>query len=182
MALVADGSMDVQTILVLGVLAERLHNAIDLRALSLETAVIDLKQLAEDTPSSKRNGRIIAQLCLFLVQGSHVDLGAGLAVHHQEPECEDRRQECLAILPRKIQITQSILASTAFGSLESDDVREDKELPVLGLEELTRQRPLVMFELTAEPADLEVDRRVEVQVGTLQVIEPPLTSQPYVPA
>ena len=100
MTLVANGSMYVQTILVLCVLTKRLHNAIDLRTLRLQPAVVDLEQLAEDTPSSKRNGRIIAQLCLFLVQGSHVDLGAGLAVHHQEPECEDRRQECLAVLPR----------------------------------------------------------------------------------
>ena len=90
MALVADSSMDVQTILVLGVLTKRLHNAIDLRALRLQPAVVYLQQLAEDTPSPKRNGGIIAQLCLFLVEGSHIDLGAGLAVHHQEPEREDR--------------------------------------------------------------------------------------------
>ena len=153
-----------------------------MRALSLQPAVVDLEQLAEDAPSSKRNGGIIAQLCLFLVEGGHVDLGAGLAVHHQEPEREDRRQECLAVLPRKVQVPQPVLAPPALRTLESDDVREDKELPVLGLEELTRQRSLVMFELTAEPTYLEVDSRVEVQVGTLQVIEPPLTSQPYVPA
>ena len=182
MTLVAEGSVDVQTVLVLGVLGQGLADPVVRHALHRHTAGLHLHQRGEDGLLHEGGHGIVRQAGLVLVQRGGVDLGASLSVHQQDPEHYDRTEHGLSVLPGQIHVCQPVLPPAGGAPLQRETVRGYEELPRFRLEILTGHGPLIVLELPAEGAELVEYGRIIDKILPLQILPPALDGQHHHPA
>ena len=162
MALVADTAVDIQTILVLRVLRERLVRRCGLfhHDASLPEHPDIALQLRNTLDELGR--RIEADLRLGLVDGGSIYLRRALSVQEEHVQGDHGREGGLSVLTRDIDVRVGVLALLGGLVLQSEDIGQAEELPRLPLDGPAGEFALVMLEHAREADHTKEGGPVEV--------------------
>ena len=175
MHLIADGREDIETVLVLRVLAEGLEHTN--RPGHLQAPVVFLHQRLEDRPHDKRLTGFIGEPGLSLVHGCRVHLRSRLSVHKKEPQGEHCDEEGLAVLPRHLDIRLTVFPPAGGPPFQAEHIRRYEQLPVLQDERLPGERTLVVRELTCEVVEVRQGLPIHHQIRIGHVVPITLAGQ-----
>ena len=179
MPLVTDGGLRVEPVLVFRVLSQRPERGGGLHP--HDAPAVHVRKRGQPAVTEQLLCRVEAYLGLFLVNGGGIHLGGRLPVEKKHIESDDRRECCLTILPRDIDVGILVTASLCRLAIPAEHICGDEQLPVLQPYSLSGKLALEMLQRLSETDETQELGGVKVQIRPFLVILVPFASEPHHP-